>query len=301
MPSSSGSSQREAASPGSGPDFLCIGAQKGGTQWLYDQLAPDPQFWMPPIKELHHFDLPGSRLKKARRLYRLAKEDFTAFNAKRQRKHRRLFDSRDLAFLEAFIELGASIDFERYASLFDLKGSLIAGDITPGYSGLGAKPISAIARRFPGLKVIFMARNPVDRFWSAFNMRIRRRDISPAIDPAAIRAFAARRGVIRRSSTAATVKSWRSAMPPKQFGLFFFDDLVADPAALRARVLTFLDASPSALAAADESFNRKASRNKIAMDSETRALVGSIFADELVACAEQLGGPAVGWSRTAQR
>ena len=42
--------------PDAGPDFFCIGAQKGGTRWLYDQLQLHPDFWMPPVKELHYFD-----------------------------------------------------------------------------------------------------------------------------------------------------------------------------------------------------------------------------------------------------
>jgi hypothetical protein len=47
-----------------GPDFFCVGLQKGGTQWLYDQLQHHPDFWMPPIKELHYFDraFPGRRI-----------------------------------------------------------------------------------------------------------------------------------------------------------------------------------------------------------------------------------------------
>jgi hypothetical protein len=38
------------------PDFLCVGAQKTGTSWLYQQLAEHPDFWMPPLKELHYFN-----------------------------------------------------------------------------------------------------------------------------------------------------------------------------------------------------------------------------------------------------
>jgi hypothetical protein len=38
------------------PDFLCIGAQKAGTRWLYDQVAAHPGAWLPPIKELHFFN-----------------------------------------------------------------------------------------------------------------------------------------------------------------------------------------------------------------------------------------------------
>src|SRR5205085_9115453 len=39
-----------------GPDFLCMGAQRAGTGWLYEQLRNHPDFWMPPLKELHYFD-----------------------------------------------------------------------------------------------------------------------------------------------------------------------------------------------------------------------------------------------------
>ena len=31
----------------SGPDFICIGMQKAGTRWLYQQLRGHPEFWMP--------------------------------------------------------------------------------------------------------------------------------------------------------------------------------------------------------------------------------------------------------------
>jgi hypothetical protein len=36
------------------PDFLCVGAQKGGTSWLYRELERHPDFWMPPVKELQY-------------------------------------------------------------------------------------------------------------------------------------------------------------------------------------------------------------------------------------------------------
>jgi hypothetical protein len=38
------------------PDFLCVGAQKGGTSWLYRQLERHPDFWMPPVKEFHYLN-----------------------------------------------------------------------------------------------------------------------------------------------------------------------------------------------------------------------------------------------------
>jgi hypothetical protein len=40
-----------------GPDFVCIGTQKSGTTWLYDNLLEHPSVCMPPVKEVRFFDL----------------------------------------------------------------------------------------------------------------------------------------------------------------------------------------------------------------------------------------------------
>jgi hypothetical protein len=42
-------------------DFLGIGVQKGGTTWLYHQLARHPQIAFPRGKEVHYWDTPNDR------------------------------------------------------------------------------------------------------------------------------------------------------------------------------------------------------------------------------------------------
>jgi hypothetical protein len=44
------------------PTFVCIGAQKTGTSWLYSQLLQHPQVFLPTVKELNFFhrELPQS-------------------------------------------------------------------------------------------------------------------------------------------------------------------------------------------------------------------------------------------------
>jgi len=39
------------------PDFLCLGAQKAGTTTLHELLSQHPNVYLPPIKEVHYFDL----------------------------------------------------------------------------------------------------------------------------------------------------------------------------------------------------------------------------------------------------
>src|SRR4051794_32956852 len=132
-----------------GPDFLCIGAQKAGTGWLYEQLRSHPDFWMPPLKEVHYFD----RVTKSRAGRNDQSQDRLEATAVR--------DERDREFIARMQKLNArsALDFECYATLFQPKGSLIAGDITPGYSTLTDDIVQKIAAAFPDSKVIFIARD----------------------------------------------------------------------------------------------------------------------------------------------
>src|SRR3954447_22208805 len=83
-----------------GPDFLCIGAHKAGSTWLYQQLDSHPDFWMPPVKELHYFD-------QLSRVQRAADP--------------RCRDERDHRFLERLQNLSAKprIDLKNYGQLFE--------------------------------------------------------------------------------------------------------------------------------------------------------------------------------------
>ena len=71
--------------PNAQPDFLCVGAPKGGTSWLFRQLNSHPDFWMPPLKEVNYFDS----------MSRLRHPDRAA------RSNLRLRDDRDRRFLKA--------------------------------------------------------------------------------------------------------------------------------------------------------------------------------------------------------
>ena len=39
------------------PDYLCIGAQKAGTTWLFRNMRPHPEVFVAREKEVHYFDL----------------------------------------------------------------------------------------------------------------------------------------------------------------------------------------------------------------------------------------------------
>src|SRR4051794_3376435 len=163
----------ERSSAHGGPDFIGIGAQKAGTGWLYDQLREHPDFWMPPMKELHYFDrIVAPNENGILRSLPLARQEKDRIRIAGERAR----DDDDKEFLTKFEQLSdkPSLDLDGYAALFAPKGDRIAGDITPGYSTLAAAIIERIVLRFPNRKFIFIARDPVERAWSQLSMYVRR-------------------------------------------------------------------------------------------------------------------------------
>ncbi len=269
----------------SGPDFLCVGAQKAGTSWLYDQLRAHPDFWMPPVKGLHYFS--------SRRGLSLARN-------RRRKLQKNARDDRDVRFLDAMEALSErpEIDFEGYATLFEPKGALISGDITPAYSTLHDEVVECIATRFPRLHVIFLARDPVERVWSQLCMLVRHQTVSPfnPDDVDAVMRNILRPEVLLRSYLSQIVARWRRHIHPTRLHVYFFDDLKREPVKLRQSVMEFLGADSQKLSGdlpADH--NQKAQLKKLPLPDEVRSQIVRFFTSELKACAAELGGAAREW------
>ena len=233
---------------------------------------------MPPIKELHYFDK-LSRTKAAP-------------------PHPR--DERDLCFMEGIRSLSGQshIDLENYARLFEPKGSLLSGDISPTYSMLNDEIIERIVSYFPNLKVIFLARDPVDRAWSQLSMGVRLGMISPfdVTDIEEVIQNLLNPGVLSLSHPSKIVARWKRYVRPDRFRTYFFDDLERNPTELRRSILHFLGSDPekpSGRLRAD--YNCDAGRKKLRLTDKVRAHVARFFKDELRACATELGGRAKEW------
>jgi hypothetical protein len=261
------------------PDFLCVGAQKAGTSWVYQQLERHPDFWMPPVKELHYFDT----LNRAKR-----------FHPPRSR------NECDVCFLESMKDLSdqSYIDLENYGQLFRHKGALLSGDISPAYSTLNDEIIERVVNHFPNLKVIFLARDPVERAWSQLSMGVRLGMISrfDATDAEEVIRNLLNPGVLIRSHPSKTVARWKRYVRPEHFRVYFFDDLEKNPAELRRKILHFLGGDPDKSSGQwKPGDNNDAGRDKLRVTAKVRARMAQFFEQELKACASQLGGAAKNW------
>ena len=233
---------------------------------------------MPPLKELHYFDLFGR----------------TQTSTPRPR------DEWDRRFLERLKRLSerAYLDLDGYAGLFETKRALLSGDITPAYSGLSEEVIEQIVARFPDAKVIFFARDPVERAWSWLSMAARDKTV-PAFDPEDAEAVARNLlhpGALIRSFPSKIVARWRRYVRPGLFRVFFFDDLQQNPREMRRAVLEFLGADPSKPSGRLSPEDNPAGEvKKLPLTDEVRARLVQFFRVELDACACELGGAAKTW------
>jgi hypothetical protein len=280
-----------------GPDFLCIGMQKAGTDWLFDQLQFHPDFWMPPVKEFHYFDRKrpkaNAQVGRAKKILNLSPQRL----AKKQAL-RRSWDDRDRAFLKEASQL-QGLDVAQYASLFRFKQDLLSGDITPGYSALGEGMIRAINRGLPGVKIVLLVRDPVARAWSQISMAYRNDNFDASVleKPEDFMEFLRTSDLVNdRSFPTRIFERWNRCGSELQVQYFLFDQIEADSETARADILRFLGADPAKKSGAiSAGHNRKSKLAKLPLEPKIKDRLIEHFRDELRACADLFGGTAREW------
>lgn len=281
-----------------GPYFICIGAQKAGTHWLYDQLNAHPDIWMPPVKELHYFDR-RFNIKKIR----VKLGEFTTMQNEKTVNYSQQFDrffSQSLAFLKRGINYDhVTADLNWYRELFRRQEPLITGEITPAYSTLDEETVKTICRGLTDTKFIFFVRDPVERIWSQLRMfwRRNRNSVDLAAWASIERTIKMRDSIRKRSYPSKTFNLWNRNLTEDRFKVFFFDDLLQKPEMFRSNVFAYLDVDqdPQKITLAAE-FDRKTGQRKIQMSDEIRKHLVDLLEDELVRCAAVFGGPAQHWA-----
>lgn len=155
------------------PHFLCIGAQKAGTSWLYKQLSEHPDVWMPPVKELHYFNtlyVPQNR--------RWTKQHLRNGTLNIIKQHITSADPINFEYIRYLSQLAAGNPFTEdwYKSIFNWPAARfkILGDITPEYSTIPDAGVKYVRSLLGAVKIIYIIRNPLKRALSQLRMNASR-------------------------------------------------------------------------------------------------------------------------------
>ena len=191
------------------------------------------------------------------------------------------------------------LDLENYGRLFQHKGALLSGDVSPAYSKLSDEVIQRVINYFPNLKVIFIARDPVERAWSQLSMGVRLgmiRNPFDTKDAEEVIRNLLNPGVLLYSHPSKIVARWKRYVRPENFRIYFFDDLKENPAELRRSILCFLGGDPDKPSGGLKPHdNNDAGREKLRLTAKVRDRMAQFFEHELKACASELGSRAKSW------
>lgn len=238
------------------PDFMCIGAPRAATTWLYHQLRVHPDCFLPKIKELRFFDQPVT-------------SDYS--------------DGTDLVWDESFFfDVSQPAHWRWYWLQFRKAQGRLKGEITPGYCALSKDRVDLIKASIPDLKLIYIIRNPVDVVWSTVRKVIwyqkGRQQLERYPTDVLLRS-AFHPANLRWGEFDKNIHTWEARFDQDEILYLLFDDLAAEPSSQLNRVCRFLGASPLV----DDDSRRASSRINAApphdMPAEIREALVSRFAD----------------------
>lgn len=247
------------------PEFLIIGAQRGGTTSLYDYLTQHPRVAAAKRKEVHYFDL---RYANGIGWYR-----------------------------------------SQFPWWLNIRRSMITGEGSPYYIFHPEVP-DRVRETLPGVKIIVLLRDPVERALSHYQL-IRRREREPLSFEEAMRAEPQRlageaerlrdpnyrsfahqhQSYLSRGIYVDQLVEWKARFPWERFLVMKSEDLFADPAATLRRTLEFLGLEPIELATY-EARNQATYERKL--DPETLAYLEDYYRPHNRRLYELLGSD-LGW------
>lgn len=215
---------------GSTPEItllVSLGAQKSGTNWLWNYIKNHPQCATPPLKELHFFSKKGHRLQ--RMILEADKELSTIKNSERQAF---LEDKKRFLFQALEYQQDGKRNARNFARLLlsvATEQTRLVGEFTPANGQLREGRLRALVRLVNPTKFVLILRDPVDRVWSQIRMEAANETDNP--DQASERAHLILEQFIRcrtdpiavRFDYAGTLGRVRDAVPEERLFVDYFE------------------------------------------------------------------------------
>jgi len=226
------------------PDFLCIGAKKSATTWLFWVLEHHPDIWIPPVKEIHYFN-DDSSSSIINRFLRNNNKNFIK-NYLIKRVLRNLLIHKDLKNTLWYYRLiFKKRDDKYYFTLFRKNNDNLCGDITPDYAIINDESVRKIQNIMPNVKIIYIIRNPIDRIWSHISMKREKKGQSDILktDAVTVKKLIDSKTTSRHSMYEKNLNIWERIFHKQQMYIGFYDQLLENPSAFIEDICRFLNIS----------------------------------------------------------
>lgn len=218
-----------------GPHFLCIGAPRCGTTWMYRNLGRHPQIQQLPGKELQFIS--------ARNFPRATDAQVAWWTERWQRTRSKDPEQLEwgLRWLKGYAALEES--FESYSALFDIPEGKLAGDMSPDFCRLDLSGVRDVRQGLGDIPVFLLARDPIERDWSYAQLVLQYNKTAVQLtDETYIKFIESRRCQVF-SDYIRMIDKWSYNFT--NFKVFYLDDIKDNPQGLIRDVCRFLNIDPN--------------------------------------------------------
>ncbi|NUQ81785.1 MAG: sulfotransferase [Bacteroidetes bacterium] len=229
------------------PNFLLIGANKGGTTSIYNYLKSHPDIFVSPAKEPSFF----------------------------------IFEGKEIPFIPGTRKLAPyATTLEDYEKLFEtVDGEKAVGECSTGYL-TNLKVIPRIKELLPDVRIVAVLRNPIERAYSNYRDYVARgienRTFSKAIreEMESIRSGSSygHRPYLQYGMYAEGLAGYLSAFGKDRVHVIFFEDLNKDPLGTMRSVYRFLEVDDSHVPNVEERRNVSDKSDKIHLLKRQKAI-----------------------------
>jgi Sulfotransferase domain len=198
------SAAEAAAAPVPRPSFICVGAGKAGTTWLWEMLRLHPDVYLPATKEIHYFN-------------DIAYEGSDVRNPNFRRP--------------------VSWYLRHFAPA---RPGQVCGEISPSYLWSDTAP-DAIHAFDPDMRIVIMLRDPVDRLFSSYLFGQQKGEIGRISFEEALRSVDY---LLARAPCSRSVARYLELFGRDRVKVVFHEDLSTDPRRMLLDVQAFLGVRP---------------------------------------------------------
>lgn len=258
---------------------------KSGTTWLHQFLRCHPDCSLPPVKELHYFDL--RHRPRSDKTWRANEEWWRGRIA-----HLAANDDKKAAEMIKISRLETPDDYVAYLSRFKNQAY---GEITPSYARLPVAGFREIDALFPGSRFIFTMRDPVERLWSQVRSQTPRAipsDKDQARETALPQSnMAFWPDVLSKSRYDKTIQTLESVVAPSRILYLFYEELFSRSSVEKIESFLGIKPCPEADPMLQKTINVSPSAT---MDCQTRKKARTILAPCYEFIERRFGKP-TGW------